>query len=209
MTAAASPASASLLPAFDAVALLARVKRLAPLSQLAFGAACCERMAPNFEAFRRATGYGDTAVLGFATGYVWSVAMGGGVDAYQVQRWIAQCEHLAPNSEYFDSMLVTPAQDACFATCSVLGYLLNGNASEIVQAAAYATDTIDLYVQELEAMLPDSADAAPVYQHPLMQQELRRQQGELQLLESAALNPAMVARLRDLGSYAGLGSLKV
>jgi gentisate 1,2-dioxygenase len=75
------------------------------------------------------------------------------------------------------------AQDACLAICQVLDYLQYGAVKHLVQAASYAIDSVDLYVQEIENMHPNSKNLEQqILGHPLMQMELHRQREAIEQL---------------------------
>lgn len=69
--------------------------------------------------------------------------------------------------------------------CSLLDYYAEGKLEQVALAARYPTDSIDLYVQEIEQMVPqDPALEAKILGHHLMQRELARQDRDLTVLES-------------------------
>jgi len=190
--------------------MLVRIRRLPSVAQLAFGCACCQRLLPNFFAFEQATGWGEVAVLRNAVEYVWNLLPFGVAEANQVHQHIERCEALAPRSDDFDSLLVTAAQDVCFSVCSLLDFVLHGDPKSIVQIATYATDSIDLFVQETENMAPGASDLEHrILMNPLMQKELKRQEADLVLLENTPLTDVVIGKLKDVRDYDGLGNLGV
>lgn len=177
------------LPAFDGSALMERLKKLDSKRQLAFGALCCERLLPNYLAFQQDTGWGDIAPVREALDCVWSFLDDQELDTDEIRNAIAFCESSVPNSEEFSSLYVTSAQDACFAVCNILDYLIESNVAKIVQAATYATDTVDLCVQEIESLEPvDPQLEQKILMHHFMQRELRQQEEDLKAIE---LTPAL------------------
>jgi uncharacterized protein YjaG (DUF416 family) len=200
-----------LLPVFDSAVMLGRLQRLSNEHQQAFGAACCERLLPNYAAFQRAAGWGDVNILRKALDLVWSALSNYLVYPKDVRNNISKCEKIAPSSADFEVLLVTAAQDACFATCSLLDFLLDGDVTRITQIAIYATDSIDLFVQEIENLNPRARDLEQkVLAHPLMQKELARQDEDLKFLENAlVINEQIICQLRASSDYGGLGNLGV
>ena len=161
-------------------------ERLEPLPnrlRVAFGLSCCERMFPNYVAFKREVQWGDEQPLRKALDELWKYVEGETLPHTQVSNLINECESVAPDSESFSALLTGSAQDACFAICSVLDYILQENPERIAQTSAFAIDTIDLYVQELENMAPSSPGLEErIRLHPLMQSEIARQYADLELL---------------------------
>lgn len=166
--------------AFDEIRAANAVGLLKPHQQLAFGAACCERILPNYRVFSEEVKWGDSEPLRKALDFAWLACQDLAPEPKTVQALLAACENNAPDSEDFDSLYTSSAQDAVFAICSLLDFLLTGNSSHVVNAARYATDSIDLIVQERDDLSPqDPGLEQKILQHPLMQQELRRQSRDL------------------------------
>lgn len=167
-------------PAFDHARTRAALARLQIHQQLAFGAACCERMLPNYETFRREVGWGDAAPLRRALDDLWLVCEGEAPPETELRDRLSQCETCAPDADAFESLHVAAAQDAVLAICAVLDFVLDHDLDRLVSTPQLATDSVDLVVQEREDM--DSADPRleqKIVAHPLMQQELVRQQRDL------------------------------
>jgi uncharacterized protein YjaG (DUF416 family) len=108
---------------------------------------------------------------------------------------LAQCDECAPDAEDFTSLYVASAQDAAFAICALLDFLLDGDLDRLVSVPRLSTDTVDLIVQEREDMDPrDPLREQRILEHPVMQQELVRQRrdlagaAELALGDEAALS---------------------
>ncbi|NUQ77789.1 MAG: DUF416 family protein [Polyangiaceae bacterium] len=148
--------------------------------QLALGAACCERMLPSYEAFVQEVGWGDIAPLRRALDAVWKACEEKPLSNLELRDLLSQCEMCAPNSEDFDSLYTSLAQDAAFAICALLDFLFDGDLNRIVSVFQMATDSVDLIVQEREGMDPrDSFRESKILKHPLMQQELVRQRRDI------------------------------
>jgi uncharacterized protein YjaG (DUF416 family) len=178
--------------AFNSDQLKEKLSGFPATKQAAFGASCCLRLVPNYVFFRHQTGWRDEKPLVDALSLIWGWAEGGEVG--NPRELTERCEALAPRSENFDTHLSTAAQDACFAVCAVLDFIGSGGADtdRIVQAASYARDSVDLFVQEEEGM--DSTDPEleqKILHHPLMHAELAAQESDL----------AELGRSDDLSSF--------
>lgn len=186
-----------------------RLEKLDSRRQLAFGAACCERLLPNYKAFQEDTGWGSISPIQDALNLVWSFVSGQQPSFGDVKYVLDECESVGPDSDDFESLRTGFAQDACFAVCSLLDYLLNSNPERIVQAATYATDSVDLFVQELEKMAPNDPELEQkILAHPLMQRELAQQEKELQMIEQASsLSPKFLKQLRGAWDNNGKSNL--
>lgn len=172
------------MPGFNGSALNDRLKKLNNKRQLAFGALCCERLLPSYLAFQRDAGCGDIALVRKALDCVWTFLRDQPLSSEEIKNVTASCESAVPNSDDFVSLYVTSAQDACFAVCGLLGYLLESDVGKVVQVATYATDSVDLYVQEIENMAPNDPQLEQkILLHPLMQRELTQQEDDLKAIE--------------------------
>ncbi|WP_137940382.1 DUF416 family protein [Chitinivorax sp. B] len=175
-----------MMPAFNSAVLKARLSKLGDKQQLAFGALCCERLIPNYLMFQQDAGWGDNVPVRKALDCVWAYLHDQTPSSQEIKNATASCESAAPNSEDFASLYVTSAQDACFAVCSLLDYLFKNDVDRVVQVATYATDSVDLYVQEIEGMEPNDPQLEQkILAHRLMQRELTQQEADLKAIELA------------------------
>lgn len=197
------------LPAFDNKILINRLNKLADEKRLVFGALCCERLLPNYKAFQLDTGYGNYELLRDALDIMWLHIFDKKMTFDQIKKTISFCESIVPDSENFDSIMTASAQDACFAICSLFDYLLKNDVRNIVQVATFATDSVDLYIQEIENM--DSADPEledKILRHHLMQMELTQQENDLKFLEQASfIDEAILSKLKSSWNNNGKSNL--
>jgi uncharacterized protein YjaG (DUF416 family) len=174
-----------MMPAYKSEVLKERLNQLDEKKQLVFGALCCERLLPNYVAFQQDTNSGNIMVVRQSLDIIWKFISNENISKKDLETQIASCEAAAPNSSEFDSLYVTVAQDACFAVCCLLDCLMNMEVDKIAQTATYATDSVDLYVQEIENMKPDDPYLEnKILSHPLMQRELLQQEEDLKSIES-------------------------
>lgn len=90
------------------------------------------------------------------------------------------CMAEAPDSEDFETMLVSAALDAAIATVHILEFLELRDREGAIAVAKLARNTVDLVVQELDAMLPNAPDLEErIRTHVLMQNELYWQEKAL------------------------------
>jgi uncharacterized protein YjaG (DUF416 family) len=166
--------------AFDIERTRAALAKLLFHQQLAFGAACCERMLPNYETFMREVGWGEVLPLRHALDVVWAACEGRRPREAELRNHVSEVENRIPDSEDFTSLHVASAQDAACAICALLDFLLGGDLDRVVSAAQLSTDSVDLIVQERAGMDPqDPRLEQKILEHPMMQQELVRQRRDL------------------------------
>ncbi len=190
---------------YDKDSLQKRLSSLPHEKRLAFGLSCCERLIGNYVAFRKDEGWGDETVLRTTLERLWSLLSGHILRPKEIAELTNNCEAVAPNSDNFDALLTSAAQDAVFAICSVLDYLADGEVSRLARTSGYAIDSIDLYVQEIESMsanLPDLEER--IRAHPLMQREIGHQYRTLEFLEEGG----SASQVREFGDVKGEGNLE-
>ncbi len=197
------------MPAFNGFTLKERLKKLDSKRQLTFAALCCERLLPNYLTFQQDTGWGDIGPVRQALDCVWAFLHDQAPSSQEIKNAIVSCESVAPNSDDFVSLYVTSAQDACFAVCGLLDYLLENDVDKVVRAATYATDSVDLYVQEIENIAPNDPQLEQkILTHRLMQRELDQQEQDLKAIEQASsLNQEFLAQRKSAWNNNGKSNL--
>lgn len=199
------------LQAFNANSLKARLVKLDTTQQITFGVLVCERLLPNYTAFQHDTGWGDVAPIRKALDFVWSTLESKSIDTQTVKIITESCETVAPGSEGFKSLYVSFAQDACFAACNLMDYILKNDVDKIIQVATYAIDSVDLYVQEVESISPnDPKLEQKILNHRLMQRELAQQKINLMDIEQASsLNLNFLGKLKQSWNNEGKSNLDI
>lgn len=198
-----------IMPAFNAQKLEHRLVKLDKQHQLAFGAACCERLFPNYVAFEKDVGWDKSSLVRKALDTAWSQIISKSLTEHELRAITSNCEACAPSSDDFTSIYVTAAQDACFAVCSLLDYLLDEDVIQIVAAATFSTDSVDLYIQEIEHLAPnDALLEQKILAHNMMQRELLQQEQDLLFLERTnSLDFESLKSLRELWQNNGKSNL--
>lgn len=152
-------------------------------SSVAFALSCAERLLPNYRAFVREHSWGDARPLRNALDGAWAWLRGDGLGADGLAALSDACATEAPDTENFDSLLVSPALDAANAASLVADLIITGDKAKAAEVAVLALDTVDMYVQEIAeipANAPDLEDRIRL--HPLMQREISRQLEDIRLL---------------------------
>jgi len=197
------------LKAFNSENLRKRLEKLNRKQQLAFGVLCCQRLVPNYQAFVYDTGWGDSKFIRIGLEYTWSCLAGNKLNSQEIKSIIDQCESVIPDSDDFDSLFTSFAQDACFAVCGLLDYLSVSDTNKIVQAASYSIDSVDLYVQEIECMSHSDCDLEEkILNHQLMQKELKQQEENLSLIEETEFTSSnLLQKLKESWDNNGKSNL--
>lgn len=150
--------------------------------QLVFLLVVCQRLLPSFRAFSAETGFEGKSHLSVLLTKAWDSLLSG-VSRNDFSSEAALAESLAPDSEDFDSVLVSSALDAAIATSLLMKAFSCQQTDTIIEAVTLVRDSVDMYVQELEDMDPADPDLeGNILGHELMQRELRRQREDLEFL---------------------------
>lgn len=164
---------------FDEAVLERELGSVSPDGLLAYGLLCCERMIPNYEMFQIQSGWGDAKVLRTALDIAWTRLISGPSDDVHSELR-ERCEDIAPDTEDFDSVLVSSALDAAVAVGRVMDLLENRDPAIVIEIASLAIDTVDMYVQEVLDIPRGARDLEErIRTHVLMQEELKNQHADL------------------------------
>lgn len=174
---------------------------LKPLSfqkKLIFGALICEKLYPNYEYFSKTTFWGNTDVLQNAISTIYQTVYRNELfSENEIQSLIDEVETFTPNTEDFETVLVSFALDACTSILSTLNFIIDKEIENIVDVATYARDTVDMYVQERDDMLvSDKMFEEKIEQDFYMKQEKERQKMTIKLL--AEINEITDMQLKSL-----------
>jgi uncharacterized protein YjaG (DUF416 family) len=177
---------------------------------VAFAAACCERLLPNYSAFAGEVRWGKPETLRAALDAIWDVLGGGTFDRGEIARHIEQCDAVIPDTEKFDTSSVSAALDAGNAVVETLRSLLDGDSQRIVDVASFCRDTVDMYIQDRDQLdyNGDPLFETKISEDPLMQRELARQSATLsELSRNTVLDGATLKRLRDESADGGRSNI--
>lgn len=150
--------------------------------QLVFLLIVCQRLLPSFRAFAAEIGFQGKGQLDDLLSKAWNSLLNG-ISSTDFSSEATLAESLAPDTEEFDTVLVSSALDATIATSLLMKAFSDQQIDTIIEAVTLIRDSVDMYVQELEDMDPtDLALEQNILGHELMQRELRRQREDLEFL---------------------------
>lgn len=165
--------------AFNETELENQLSTLTDDGLVAFGLLICERMVPNYVVFSEQNAWGNPSILRSALNACWESMVEGQADINWT-RLRAQCDESAPDTEDFQTILVSSALDAAVAVATLIDLIRTPVAQHALLIASLSRDTVDMYVQELENMPPSDPDIEErIRMHVLMQNELNAQQNDL------------------------------
>lgn len=160
---------------------LAALMTLPRKKQLAFVLLVFERMLPSLIAFSKYTAF-DAACYLEARDAAWAVLQNS-KDGIANQSLGEACIRNAPDTEEFSHELTTYALNAALAMADIMEFTLDGNVNHIANTLTLARDSVDLYLNSLDSSILSSPELdRKIAAHPLMQQELRRQEEDIRFL---------------------------
>ena len=183
-----------------------RLRHLNRREQLAFMAALCERLVPNYVLYVQMTGQGDVRGLRVILDLVW--------EALQVREaridFARQAEKLAelePPGED-DSFGARRATETVVALAALLDALQGGAPEAPLEASQVSRNGVQAFIEMTEGRDDDDAErnAARLREHPLMEEERAFQEAVLERVEAAPGRDALRA-LRRLGRNEGVSNL--
>ena len=192
------------MEAFDRDRLAHSLAPLPPWKKLAFMALTCERMLPNFGRFASETKFGEVSILRHALDSAWIYIQSGKLEG-DPDKLKRACEDQAPDTELFRSIYTSAALDAANAVAAIFDAIKNPSVEHVLETAALARDTVDLFVQQTNN-LDDPCDPSfeqSILTNSLMQRELCRQREDLAMV-AGWIDRAGIA----LGSINRQGSLQ-
>jgi len=192
--------------------LKVRLSVLTPAKSLVFAASCCERLLPNYKAFARQASWGNADGLTQALNLMWQLAETDCKAADStIQEALAVCDAAAPDTEQFGLPLTSAALDAANSIAEALEFVQDGNVDHLVTVSSLSRDSIDLYLQRRDHLsYPDDKLEEKLALDPLMIAEIRKQQHDLQVLESGQrLTADFLASFRKDSLIAGRSNLGI
>lgn len=160
------------------------LKKLDFTKQLTFAYITCERLFPNYVYFSENYHYGNPTVLRESINYLHDNLFKSESNESKIRSLVKKVEKNTPDTENFDTIFVSSALDACTCILDSLEFLIDKDFAKIQNISTYATDTVDMYIQEIENLNfnTDQDFQKKIDQHPLMHKELAIQSGVINFL---------------------------
>jgi hypothetical protein len=155
-------------------------------------------MLPGLLAFPKDTGFDDSCYFR-ARDAAWRELRNSAVDRALDQA----CIRSAPDTEKFSHALTSYALNAALAMTDIVEFTLDGRADHVSSVSRLAHDSIYLYLSSLEPSVASSSEEdIRIARHPLMQQEQRREQEDIEFLAGLPdqLDKSAVSALRERAS---------
>jgi uncharacterized protein len=180
---------------FEFDTLEQELEKLPAFHRVAFAAACCERMLPNYNAFCRMYNFGDTSVLRNALDEVWQILQGKPIDELRIERLINDFDgdNIAPDSLDFGSESYKSLQ-VIDAICKTLKSCYEPTTIEIVRVVEYARNIIEFSVAWEDESFNISWEkdgeekfTEAIANHPFAVREMAKEAEDLQRLKETEI----------------------
>ena len=167
-----------------AIAEINKLKELDFRKQLAFAYLTCERLYPNYVYFSENYNFGNSDVLRTAIDYLYSNLFHHPVDKTITDSFIKKIDKIIPEPANYHTILASSALDACTVAIEALNFLIDKGSSRLDDISTIATDTADMYIQEIENLdySTDPSFQHKIDLHPLMKKEIATQKGIIDFL---------------------------
>ncbi|MEH2217528.1 MAG: DUF416 family protein [Nostoc sp.] len=188
------------------------LETLLPMHRIAFAAACCERLFPNYGIFLRdikEQGWNEKDPIREALEEIWEFLVGKNVDAARFRQLLSNCERYPYDYENEET---AESQRAAWAICSTLELCLEPTLSNIISVAKHIEETLfeylDCEMSEFENANWDKKSHKQVLEvianHPFTIREMAKQSEDLQhLQETPTLTTEFLQRLRTSSENGG------
>lgn len=190
----------------SAAGFKARLRQLNKRQQLAFMAALCERLMPNYALYAQMTEQGDTHGLRVILDLAWEALQvrDARIDFARQAEKLAELEPPADD----DSFGARRAVETVVAISALLD-VLQGEASEApLEVSQVSRNGVQAFIELTEGSEEDDAErnAARLRSHPLMDEEYAFQNDVLDAVEDE-LDRSRLKALRQLGRNEGVSNL--
>lgn len=123
-------------------------------ARILFAVITAEKLYPHYVEFQNESGWGDKDILIEATSLIYYYLIDArSVNRIEIENMLKRINRITPDTNDFSGILTSFALDACTAVISTLDYLLEQDVNHIIYVSTYATDSVDMYIQEKENMV--------------------------------------------------------
>jgi uncharacterized protein YjaG (DUF416 family) len=164
-----------------------KLRDLNSSKQIAFAYLTCERLYPNYVYFSINYNFGDPFILRESIDFIYYSIFESNPNKVKINSLEKGVDKNTPEPGEFDTGLASSALDACTAILESLAFLIDNKFSRIINISTFATDTVFMYVQDIEKLdfNKDKDFKKRIYTHPLMENEIKIQSGIITFLNNS------------------------
>ncbi|MBS1635843.1 MAG: DUF416 family protein [Bacteroidetes bacterium] len=173
-----------------------------------FGYLTAKRLFPNYAFFSNKYSFGDAKIL---ENVLRQIKAKMDDESYQIDFNLLKrkLDEVTPAPENYDTVLASSALDACGAIYELASYLEDKDLEHISSIGTFATDSVDMYIQELlDLDMNDPTSEEKIAFHILMLREKKIQEDIWKYLNKMdAIDDGDIQTLEKLQDNAGMGNL--
>jgi len=159
-----------------------QISELSPTKQLAFALLIFARMLPLLTVFCKDTGVDGSGCIQ-AKDVAWSDMESGSRRIALYRSLNKACIKNTPDTEDYTHEMTSDALNAFLTISGIMEFLTDGSVDHVAYISTLATDSVYLYVADLEPGLVITKEMEDrIASHPLMQQELRLEKDDIEFL---------------------------
>jgi uncharacterized protein YjaG (DUF416 family) len=118
-------------------------------AKLIFCLLSCEKLLPNYKYFSEIYKFGSDKKLKEIIDFLFDFVLEEKeITEDQVIFFIEEIERITPDTNDFETILVSFALDACTSVLSLLYFIRDNEIEHILDVVTYARDTVDMFIQE-------------------------------------------------------------
>ncbi len=157
--------------------------------QAVFSALNCEKMLPSIVRFDQGESNQGQHLFEKSIRAIFSFGLGLSTDLEEYKILKDEVESFWPDLDESQNEFASYAFDACIAMDEALNFVINSDSAHVINCITAATDTIDMYVQDINDLDPAAPDLNSIIDaNPVMIKEVNRQRF---IAESLAGTPIM------------------
>lgn len=177
-----------------------KIRHLTNGSKVIFALLICEKLWHNYVFFSEKSKFGNPSELAAIISDLYKNPFKN--NNISLDDYVRRIESITPDTDNYDTILVSFALDACTSVLSTLYFLKDSNIEHITDVAIYATDTVDMYIQERDDLdTKESKLEMLIEQDFFMQSEKKRQIQVIEYLKNIdSITQKNLEDLRNLGT---------
>jgi uncharacterized protein YjaG (DUF416 family) len=195
-----------------ALSVVAQLRQLTFIKQLAFAYLVCERLYPNYSFFSNKYRFGDPNILRQAADFILHNFFEEHPDKTKMDLFRKLIDKNTPDPGEFRTGLASSALDACSALRETFEFIKDKEPSRLEDISTFATDSVSMHIMDIDSLdfNRDKDFQKKIDEHPLMQREINIQLGIIAFLKNIdSFRPADIQTLLSLQDNNNKGSLNL
>lgn len=179
--------------------------------QAVLSALTCEKMLPSIVKFDQGEANQGQHLFEKSITAIFSFSLGFSADLEEYKILKDEVEAFWPDLDESQNEFASYAFDACLAMTEALNFVINKDSTHVINCITAATDTVDMYVQDISDLDPATPDLNSIIDaNPVMITEVKRQRLIAEsLAETPVISSSYINGLRALNGQEDIVDLSV